>query len=302
MPRSDMIASRLPHFYKYWDRGSSVHALVDGVGKQMDESEKELAAIMRSHWVDTANGRDLDRLGSLFSVRRKEGETDRELRGRIKTSVISFKGGGTQGSVRMLVRITLGLPPDAPVDILENPAARFQKTWTVGAGAEWTVNPRSIADTVPAITIAVDTPGARITDPTITNLTTGEPITFKGDMAHGDTLRIEDGQAILNGRDATSRLSTATMPSMPRRKTKWKYTEAVGANVGVFDTARFDQSVFTVDIASQVTLEWPALLPATFVVNVPKAQLDRAGVSANYLQDLIDGVKACGVKVEVKVV
>ncbi|CAJ36901.1 hypothetical protein [Methanocella arvoryzae] len=302
MGRADKIVARLPHFYRGWDKSSAVRTLAEGVGMQMDEAEKDLARIMRSHWVDTASGEELDRMGQLFSVRRKDGEPDREFRGRLKAAIISYKGGGTTGSICMLVRITLGLPPETPVTIEENPAVSMRKEWKVRAGMEWTVNPVSVEDAVPEITITVNTEGARISDPTLANLTTGESITFKGDMAFGDTLVISAGKATLNGSDVTPRMSTAGVPALPRRRSKWRYTEAVGANVGAFDEARFDQSVFAIDISSTVTMEWTARRPATFVVNVPRPYLDRAGISARYLQDLIDGVKACGVRAEIKVV
>lgn len=302
MGRAEKIAGRLPHFYRGWDKSSAVRTLVEGVGMQLDEAEKDLSGIMRSHWVDTASGGELDRMGELFSVRRKDEEPDREFRGRIKAAIISYKGGGTTGSIRMLVRITLGLPPETPLAIEENPRVPVKKDWKVRAGSEWTVNPMSVEDAVPEITISVNTEGARIAEPTLANLTTGESITFRGEMVYGDVLRLADGKATLNGKDVTSLMSMTGVPALPRRKSKWKYTEAVGANVGAFDEARFDKSVFAIDISSTVTMEWTARRPATFVVSVPKPYLDRAGVSARYLQDLIDGVKACGVRAEIKVV
>jgi len=42
----------------------------------MDEMEKDLVSIMRGHWVDTARGEDIDRLGALFNIERKDGESD----------------------------------------------------------------------------------------------------------------------------------------------------------------------------------------------------------------------------------
>lgn len=301
MPRAEKIAARLPHFYRGWDRTSAVRSFVEGVGRQMDETEKDFSGVMRAHWTDTASGGDLDRIGKLFSLKRKDGEPDKEFRGRIKTAIISYKGGGTPGSIRMIIHIALGLPPEEPVEIRENPEVALQKSWKVRAGSEWIVNPSSIEDTVPAITITVETEGAHVSEPTLANLTTGETITFKGDLVYGDTLRLAGGKAALNGRDVTAKL-TAPVPSLPRRKSKWRYTEAIGANVGTFDSTAFDQSVFAIDILSKITLEWTALRPATFVVNVPKAQVERAGVSAGYLQELVDGVKACGVRAEVKVI
>jgi hypothetical protein len=300
--RAEKIASRLPHFYISWDKSSTISSFVSSAGKTMDETEKELVSIMRSHWVDTANGEDLDRLGALFSIERGKGEQDGDYRGRLKTAIISYKGGGTLNSIRMMTRIVLGLPSDAPVEINENPPAAMKKTWKVRANGEWKVDPRSIVDVEPEITIALDTKGAKISDPTITNVDTGDSLTFKGELNYGDVLKIGKGHATVNGVDETRRLSVAKPMAMPRRKMRWQYTEAIGANLGVFDRALFDKSVFAVDITSSITFEWTAFQPATFEILVPKATLDKSGVKAAYIQRLIDSVKACGVKGEVKVV
>jgi len=300
--RAEKIASRLPHFYISWDKSSTVSSMVSSVGKTMDETEKEFVSIMRSHWVDTANGGDLDRLGSLFSIPRGAGETDGDYRGRLKTAIISYKGGGTLSSVRMITRIALGLSPDYPLEVREYPPVVVNKTWKVRANGEWKVDPRSIAAAEPEITLALDTPGAKIADPTITNLDTGEAITFKGTLSQGDVLKISQGRATVNGIDQTRQLSTTEAPSMPRKRSRWQYTESIGANLGVFDQAQFDKSVFAVDITSSITFEWTALQPATFELLVPRALLDKSGVKAAYLQRLIDSVKACGVRGDVKVV
>ncbi|MCD1294336.1 hypothetical protein CUJ83_04900 [Methanocella sp. CWC-04] len=302
MSSAEKISSRLPHFYVHWDKESLISNTVDSIGKRLDESEKEFIAIMRCHWVDTAGGTDLDRLGAIFRIGRNDGEPDNDYRGRLKAAVISYKGGGTIGAIKTIVRVTLGLPQDYPVEIIENPPVALNKTWNVRAGKEWTVNPRNINDTVPVITIKVETENARISDPTITNVTTGESITFTGDMHHGDILRISDGVATLNGSDETPRLSTTKMPSLPRRRTTWKYTEAVGANIGVFDSTKFDESVFAIDIISSVTFEWVADQPATFELRVPEHILMKAGMRKDYLQEMLESVKASGVKAEVKVI
>ncbi len=76
----------------------------------MDETEKDFKYMMASHWVDTAHGEDLDRLGAVYNFKRSAGETDHDFQGRLKTSIISYRGGGTLSSLRMMARIALGLP------------------------------------------------------------------------------------------------------------------------------------------------------------------------------------------------
>jgi hypothetical protein len=257
---------------------------------------------MASHWVDTAHGEDLDSLGAVYSLKRKAGEPDHDFRGRLKTSIISYRGGGTRASLRMMTRIALGLPADTPIEIKENPQIKLKQTWKLNANSEWTIDPRNIADTVPEITIAVETENAKITNPTITNLDTGESIMFSDSLSFGDVLRIKDGSATLNGRDATEKLSVKKVPSLPRRKTRWQYTEAVGANIGVFDRSMFDKSVFAVNIMTAITFEWTARQPASFEICIPKDLLKKSGVTREYVQELVNSVKACGVRGEVTVV
>lgn len=302
MTRAESIGERLPHFYLTWDRHTAISAIIKSVGKTMDETEKDFRGIMASHWVDTARGEDLDRLGGVYSVRRKAGEPDPDFRGRLKTSIISYRGGGTLNSLRMMTRIALGLQQDYPVEIIENPTVRLKQTWKVSANGEWQVDPRNIEDAMPAITISMVTENARITDPTVTNLDTGESIAYRGSLSFGDVLKIKDGRADINGLDVTKNLTSTQAPSLPRRKTRWQYTEAVGANIGVFGRAQFDKSVFAVNIVTAVTLEWTARQPASFEVRIPKALLDKSGVTQEYVTELVSSVKACGVKGEVTVV
>jgi hypothetical protein len=268
----------------------------------MEEMENDLVSIMRAHFVDTARGDDIDKLGALFNIKRNDVESDPDYSNRLKMAILSFKGGGTIDAIQMLVRITLGLPQNYSAEIVENPPVRLMRTWTVSSGHEWLVNPRNIQDTIPEITITVETENATITDPTLTNLTTGENITFKGDISYGDSLKIGKDRAMLNGEDRTDRLSTTSFPRLPRTKSKWQYTEYKGANIGTFDQTNFDDSVFVIDITSSVTFEWTAYQPATFEMLLPEELLQKAGFTAGYMQDIINSVKASGVKADVKVI
>ncbi|WP_424358888.1 hypothetical protein [Methanocella sp. MCL-LM] len=297
--KAERISERLPHFYMHWDRRATISSIVGAVGKNMDEAEKDFVSIMQAHWVDTAPGEDLDRIGRLYSIQRKATETDDDYRGRLKTAVLSFKGGGTRNAILMMVRIAMGLPPDYPVAIEENPAVRLKKTWKLMAGTEWTVNPRNIRDAEPEITIAVETEGARISDPVIRNLDTGESIMYRGELSRGDVLRLAGAKATLNGKDVSSKIE-GSVPVLPRKKTKWQYTESVGANLGAFDSAMFDRSVFSVSITSAITMEWTANQPATFDVIVEKSLLDKSGVSEAYLQEIVNMAKGCGVKAGIR--
>lgn len=302
MSRADDISDRLPHFYMTWNGDAAITTLIRSVAANLDHTEADLIDILRSHWVDTARGDDMDRLGLMLSTRRKIGEGDQEYRGRIKTAIIGYSGGGTLNSIRIMIRIALGLPDDYPIDIIENPRSAMKKSWTVPANGEWAVDAVSISGSQPSITFSVQTPDVDINNPTITNIDTGETITFNGKMRRGDVLVLKGGRATFNGADRTSALSSTTPLALPRGTTRWKYTEAVGSNLGVFDRAYFDKSVFAVEIATMVTFEWEAYLPATFEVRIPSGSLENVGARVEYVQGLLDSLKASGVKGMVKVV
>jgi hypothetical protein len=302
LSRKERISERLPHFYKQWKTGSSIFGFTSAMGTHLDESEKDQMSIMRTHWVDTASGGDLEKLGSIYNIKRRDSESDPDYRNRLKTAIMSYKGGGTKSAIQMIVRMVLKLPLDYPVKIEENPIVNLKRTWKVSAGKEWVINPRNIEDAVPDITLKVTTENAKVTDITLTNLTTSESISFKGDMLYGDILKISNGQAKLNDKDATDRLSTTTVPMLVRRKSKWQYKEYVGANLGVFDSTQFDRSVFVIDIISEVTFEWTARQPAAFILELPNELLTRPGITVEYMQHLVNLVKAAGVKAELKVV
>ena len=298
----DRISQRLPHFYTYWDSHSSVAEFIAAQGKRFDENEKELISIMRAHWVDTAYGDHLDQLGEIFSLNRRDAEPDKSYRNRLKTAIISYKGGGTIPAIQMLIRIVLKLPQDYPVNIVENPSVSLKRTWKVSAGHEWDINPRSINITIPDITLSVETENARVKNPIISNITTGESISFNGDISHGDVLKISQGKALLNGKDQTDKLSVNTIPSLPRKKSHWQFMEYIGANVGTFDSARFDQSVFVIEVIASLTFEWQANQPASFELHLPKDLLMKSGIKIDSMQELLDSVKACGVKAEIRMI
>jgi hypothetical protein len=294
--RTEKIADRFPHFYLRWDHNSLVYSFIHAMGTRFDEMEKDLVTIMRSHWVDSAKDGDLDRQGNIFNLNRKSGETDKEYRNRLKMAITSYKGGGTLRSIQMMIRITLGLPQDYPVEIVENPPRPMKRTWKVRANQEWLVNPRSICETVPEITLTVVSPNVVINNPTITNQTTNESISFAGKINTGDILVFRDGRAFLNDTDSTEGLSPSMPPTLPRTRSEWRYTEDIGSNIGVFDQTLFDSSVFAVDILSNITFNWVAYQPASFEVRIPREDLQKAGITEQYLQEIVDVVKAVGVQ------
>jgi hypothetical protein len=302
MSHMQRILDRFPSFYKIWDNSSRIFKVVSAIAKRLDEADKDLTAILRSHWVDKAFGEDLDRLGSIFNLRRKGGESDPRYRNRLKRAIEEFKGGGTVSAILTSVKMALGVPEDAPIKLVENPPLEATKTLVTAPGDTWVMSSGSVLDAVPSITITVEDGEAGIANPTITNLETDEKITFNGTIGSGKELRIEDGRAKLNRASVTRKLSTREVPRVLRKSSTWSYTELVKEEIGRFDAGVFDESVFAIGIPpARIVFKWTAYQPATFEIQIPSNLLSRKS-DLSIAQETVDSIKATGVKAIVKVI
>lgn len=301
MSKTERILKRLPSFYKAWDRRSLLYSILSSIGKRLEEADKDLDAVLRSHWVDTAVGRDLDKLGALFNIERRPGEPDTRFRSRLKRAIQEFKGGGTVKAILTSIRALLEAPEEAPIRIVENPPREEVEEVHVRSGDTWVMSSRSVVDAYPAITLTVESPNSQVTNPTITNVDTGEEVRFNGVLRSGDELVVSNGRALLNGVDVTDKLSTTTIRLL-RRTCRWSYSEVMREEMGVFDRARFDESIFAIDIPQvKVVFKWTSLTPAAFELHVPRELLGGEG-DLEVLEATLSSIKAAGVKAEVKVV
>lgn len=304
MERTWRILDRFPSFYKTWDRTSLVFHVVSALGKRVDEAEKDLFAIMRGHWVDKALRIDLDNLGALYNIGRKPGENDSVYRNRLKRAIIEFKGGGTISALQSSLKAALGLPLDYPLELVENPPREMRKELKVRTGETWWQTSKSISDATMRIEISVVNEGVKITNPTITNLDTGETVTFNGTIHSGEQLKIEEGKGFLNGVDVSEELSSRVLPKLLRRGATLRYSELLKKEIGIFDSelALFDQSMFAVDIPMvRIILTWLAYQPATFEVRIPREAVSMKG-GAQIAQEVVDSIKASGVRGIIKYV
>ena len=300
MAIKNRISRHLPHFYRFWDRYSLISSFLTAIGGYLDESERELRAILRSHWVDTSQSVELDRLGAIYCIKRKGGERDQEYRNRLKTAILSYKGGGTRTAIDMMLRMILRLSPDDLVIIKENPPVQHQEKMKVISNEEWTINPRSIHDSPLNITLSICSPDAKVTDPTIKNLSTGDSCTYLGELGEGDILTYSGDKAYLNKTDVTTRVTGVFPPSLPRARSRWQYSEQIGGNSGSFDKTLFDTSVFAIDIFTEIIFEWTGYEPASFEVILQKEHLINSGLTSVEIQEAIHMIKACGVKAYVR--
>src|SRR5438093_1544695 len=108
MSSTQDIIERLPEFFKTRSARSLLFQFIDGFGNGLRETERDLFRIMRGHWVDTAKGVDLDKLGAVFKIRRKTGEEDLPFRRRVKRAIQEYKGGGTRPAIDLALEAMFG--------------------------------------------------------------------------------------------------------------------------------------------------------------------------------------------------
>ena len=302
MSRTQRILDRFPAFYKIWDDRSLIFKLVTSLGKRLDEADKGSDRILRSHWVDTAFREDLDKLGAIFNLERKPEESDSQYRSRLKKAIVEYKGGGTVNAVLTSVKTALGLPSDYPIQLVENPPVETSRTVEARTGDTWVMSSDSVLDAVPSMTLSIETPEAKVTNPTISNLDTDEKIAFDGIIESGQKLTVKGGKAILDKTNVRKSMSTSKVPSLLRKGSTWGYAEEVEEEIGLMDRARFDGSVFAIGIPmAKLVFNWTAYQPAAFEIQIPKDAVSTDS-DLSTIRDVVDSVKAAGVEAKIKVI
>lgn len=115
--KTERLTKLFPEAYAAGDRESLLYKLLDAVGAEFMAADESLKRLLKSHWVDYAEGPALDGLAATFGVNRRQVrggdfESDDAFRRRLKSIVPLFAGGGTRRAVIGAVRAALGLPFD----------------------------------------------------------------------------------------------------------------------------------------------------------------------------------------------
>lgn len=297
MERTQRIVDRLPSFYRAWDPDSVMYKLIDAFGRGLAEPHKDLSLIIRSHWVDTAFGADLDKLGSIFDLTRNSNEPDEDYRTRIKGAVQSFKGGGTRDAIITLVGMFLGVKEGEELELLENPATPFSITKKIVSGDSWAMGSMGIDDAIPAIEIGVEGDGLEILNPVLSSPDAGELLKFEGKLKSGQKLVINETSAQLDGVDAAEEVAAKPFPRLHRTGSTWQFEEALSVKVARFDRSSFDESIFEVPLpATTIQFNWIGRQPATFELKVSSAALKRNGLTKEDLEAFLNVIKGAGVK------
>jgi len=300
MSTAERVNERFPRFYRNWDRESVIALLLRSISEQLDEAESGITDLMQAHWIDTARGEDLEKVGALIETKRIPEETDEHFRMRLKRAVDDFKGGGTVPVILGQISQLLG-DKSKDIEIIENPQVEDSAEFSLISNDSWNLGSNSIEDEQPTISLIVEDKG-EVSNPQITNVETGQSITFEGKLKTGEQLVIKQGSASLGAKDVTKDLSTKDVPKLPRKVTMWKYSEALLERIGVFDSGMFDEHTFAIGGPTvKVRFEWTKRPPATFIVQIKEKTLRDSGISESYLERVVNTIKAAGIDAIIKV-
>ncbi len=116
--KTKALLDTLPDAYAIDDAESLLYKLLDAFGAELMVADEKVKRLLKSHWVNYADGPALDGLAAVYGVRRRtlrDGltrESDDAFRTRLKAVVPTFAGGGTRQAVLGAVRSAFGLPFD----------------------------------------------------------------------------------------------------------------------------------------------------------------------------------------------
>lgn len=301
--RTDRLVALFPDAYAARERESLLYKLLDALGRESVAADEAVTELLKSHWVDYAEGPALDGLGAIFGVGRRrlpsgQLELDGEFRLRLKFVVPFFTGGGTRRAVLGAVRSALGLPFD--LDQLNVPESLRRDLEELVKLVEFVPIGERLVDEItgPAqagqLTLDVPVRSVRAERPRITwtftessgsqlrverlDSGTGVQAVDPGNplrVDQGGTLRLSaaaDGRltAFLDEVDVTDHFRALdggdpVLPEVPRHPSKWRFSAAqnAGFDESTFDFDTFDRPLFRVEMT------WIRQQPLTFNVVVP---------------------------------
>jgi hypothetical protein len=293
----DRIIDRLPGFYGAREKDSLLYRLINSFAKAISEQHKDIFSIMKSHWVDTAYGIDLDLLASIYSLKRKPRENDDDFRVRIRSAITDFRGGGTVEAVKTALARYLIISKD-DIILVENPPVPMIVEKQARSRDKWLINSLSINDEEAAIIITIEDGEAR--EPTMIDTENNFSLKYNGTIKAGQKLVIHDGKADLDGVDVTANVVVERpnrIPTILRKGSNWLYRETLSDTLGRFNEAKFNENVFYKEVPpTKIRFEWTANMVAAFEVKVPSGALERNNISKENLENLVNDIKAAGVK------
>jgi hypothetical protein len=302
--KTERLVDLFPDAYAAHDPESMLFKLLDAIGAEFMSADEKIKRLLKSHWVNYAEGAALDGLGAIYGVARRalrngELEADEAFRFRLQSTVPLFTGGGTRQAVIGAVRSALGLPFD--LDQLKLPPQFQALRRDLEALVTLTEFSPQIDPNFGSTVTTVENASELILSVTATTTTQSSPrIDWTFDSGTGRRLsleRIDSGEGVrsLDGfiikpdqtlvftADANGRLSAvleridvstsfvnlngtspALLPSVPTTASQWKFR----AEGGVYEVSAFDDDAFDLPLY-HVGLSRLRFEPLTFDVQVP---------------------------------
>jgi hypothetical protein len=302
MSRVERIGDRLPRFYNWWNKQSAILSLISSFSLELDGAEEEITKLMKSHWVDIADGDDLDMLGMLLRTKRIAKEDDHFYRLRLKRAISEYMGGGTVNAITEALRALIHAEQEDDVRIIENPELPVAVDLRVMSGNTWNLGSNSILNATPTIILSFEGEG-EVVEPVIENVDRQESVAYKGTMKSGQKLVIMQGRSELDGKDVTEQVKIVKFPQLMRSKSVWKYSESMSELLGVFDSAKFDEHTFTTGIPFvNIRFEWVSQEPASFEVHIKSKALKESELTLENVEEFVNLKRAAGVKSTVKII
>ena len=306
--KTDELTKVLPDAYAVDDAGSLLYKLLDAFGAELMAADEKLKRLLKSHWVNYADGPALDGLAAVFGVQRRllrDGvtpESDDAFRTRLKAVVPTFAGGGTRQAVLGAVRSAFGLPFDLrdlnlpeEYDALRTDIERLIILEEFSPRAEMLVDENVVEnDDANQLTLVVDIPTVRETRPRIrwtfrgsdgrqrmsvelVGTTQGIKTTRDGLVvpANEPVILSADDEGLLNARLAGEDVSRFfvnlddSAPAIMPEVPRTRSEWRFRAQSGLFDTSKFDSNEMYDLPEYAVEMSWWRYEPLTFDVRVP---------------------------------
>lgn len=115
----EQILDNLPDLLPV-DRKSVLRRYVDAHDERQTVFDAQLQQAIASHYIETAEGEELDRIGELFGeLGSRSGRDDQNYRGYLRSIVQSFSGRGTVPGIKFAVSGAVGKQP-SDIEVIEH--------------------------------------------------------------------------------------------------------------------------------------------------------------------------------------
>ncbi|MEB3295795.1 MAG: hypothetical protein VKJ24_21805 [Synechococcales bacterium] len=303
--KTNELIDLFPDAYAASDPESLLYKVLDAIAAELMTADEAVKWLLKSHWVNYAEGKALDGLAALYGVTRRQLrdgtlEPDSAFRLRLKSVVDLFVGGGTVEAIKGAVRSALGLPynldrlnlSDTFKDLrddLDNLVRVVEFSPTVDSiignvtqevdratQLMLEVNAESVQETKPQILWKFTQGSGR--NLSLTRLDSNQGVRSQESLIIPSNstlvLSIETDNsfsAVLNGQEIADQFTNldgsrpARLPTIPRARSQWQFR----AQSGLYDLTQFDLEE-SFDLP-QFTVEflWIRYQPLTFEVYVP---------------------------------